>query len=201
MRRSLTALIAVGITVLSLATGATAASAAPNAAAGPQDFALVIDQFATSGPGGQSDQYIQIQNISQAARTLSGFSVDAWLSQSVRALSVTIPVGVTLYQNDVYVIANADAFSGPPGVVNQYWSGIALPSRLGLCLMGPTNARVDAVATTPGTPCQMGATPAAAQPPGNAPDAVVRHSNTGDNGRDFHIGFRTPGTPSHVDPF
>ncbi|QUQ64195.1 hypothetical protein [Kutzneria sp. CA-103260] len=178
MRRSLTALITAGITALSLVTGATAASAAPNATATPS-HTLVIDQFATSGPNGR---YIQIQNISLATLDLSNFTVDAWTG-SVRPISsVPIPWPTTLRPSQVYVLANPD-----------------LPSdgRVGICLRNPLGDAVDAVATMPGTPCQQGR-PANPQPFGPFAVALTRVCNTGDNLRDFQLLPATKFRPSPI---
>jgi len=193
MRRFLAALVTAGVAALCLVTGAATASAAPIASAATQkSFTFVIDQFATRGPNGPSDQYIQIKNVSSTAQDLSNFRVSVATGMSQMFSVATIPQGMVLQPGQVYVIANAQGYSG--SVVDQYFtSTVPLTDRVGIGLQSPANAVVDAVATVAGSPFAMGAptTPLTT----NQPLALVRLSNTGNNAVDFHIAPRTPGLP------
>jgi hypothetical protein len=193
MRRSFAALVAAGIAALSLVTGTAAASAAPQSTAKAQtSFTFVIDQFATRGPSGQADQYIQIKNFSSVPQDLSNFTVRGASSPATIFGVATIPQGTVLQPGEVYVIANAQGYSGP--VVNQYFaSPLRLPDLVGVALLSPSNAMVDAVATVASSPFAMGAP--AAPLTTDQPLALVRFTNTGKNAVDFHIAPRTPGLP------
>jgi hypothetical protein len=201
MRRSFTALVTAGIAALSLVTGTAAAAAAPQSTATPQrSFTVLFDQFATRGPSGPNDQYIQLQNISQGPQDLSRFTVEAAPSVSQRFTVATIPLGTVLQSGDVYVIANV-GFTG--AVLNQYFSSISLPDRVGICLKDPSGGVIDAVATVAASPCGRGA-PATAMTwdrTHDQPLANVRRTNTDNNAVDFHIMPRTPGVRSHVSLF
>ncbi|QUQ63861.1 lamin tail domain-containing protein [Kutzneria sp. CA-103260] len=197
MRRSFTALVTAGISALSLVTGATVASAAPQSTAPAQlSCTVVIDQFATHGPLGQNDQYVQVKNISQVQQDLSNFAIDASIGQSRVLTLATIPWGTVLQPGGVYLVANAQ-YSGP--APDQYWSGITLPDQVGVGLMRPPTAPVDGAATYANSPFVEG-TPAAPQPPGLQPLALMRLTNSGDNAVDFQLRDRTPGRPGPVPP-
>jgi Lamin Tail Domain len=195
MRRSLAALVAAGVAAVSLLTGATA-NAADSAVAAPQkSFTFVIDQFATRGPSGPQDQYIQIKNISLVPQDLSNFKITAAASFSQIFDLVTIPLGTVLQPGQVYVIANAQGFSG--AVVDQYFTTTTpLVDQTGIAIVSPSNVRLDSVGTTASSPFTLGrpATPLTS----NAPLALVRHSVTENNASDFSIAMRTPGVPGPV---
>jgi hypothetical protein len=202
MRRSLAAFVAAGIAALSLVTGAAAASAAPqaqhSAAIPTKSFTFVIDQFATRGPNGPADQYIQLKNLSPIPQDLSNFKVEVAPSMSQIFDVATIPQGTILQPGQVYVIANPQGYSGP--VVDQYFSGnVPLTDRIGVALVSPANVTIDAVATTSTSPFVMRApaTPLSS----NQPLALVRFNNTDNNATDFHIAPRTPGLPGPVQLF
>jgi Lamin Tail Domain len=198
MRRSFTALVTAGIAALSLVTGTAAASTAPQSTANVQrSCTVVIDQFATHGPAGQDDQYIQLQNISQAPQDLSNFTIEASIGSSRFRIGNPIPWGTVLQPAGVWVIANGKGFTG--SVANQYWMNITLPDLVGIGLLDPLGHPVDGVATDPRSPHMKGAA-APRQPPGPQPLALVRVSNTDNNAADFHIMPRTPGVRSHVPP-
>ena len=201
MRRSFTALVTAGIAALSLVTGTAAASAAPQSTATPQiSFTVLIDQFATHGPGGQNDQYVQLQNISQSTQDLSNFTLVTSIGGILSRVGIPIQQGTTLQQGQVYLFINAGFTGQLPPDNFQLYNNITLPDRVGICLNNPTNATVDAVATVGNSPCLRGA-PAAQLTPGGAPNALVRDSNTDNNRADFHEGPRTPGIPSNVKQF
>ncbi|GAA3434670.1 lamin tail domain-containing protein [Kutzneria kofuensis] len=192
MRRSLTAFITAGIAALSLVTGAASASAAPQETPKAQpSFTVVIDQFATRGPGGQADQYIQLKNTSQAVQDLSNFTVAAAPNSFSIIPLVTIPQGTILQPNEVYLIANVRGWTGPPP--NQFYSNTTLPDLVGVGLLAPSNTVIDSAATISNSPFVQGA-PA---PPltTNQPLALVRVTNTGNNAVDFQVQNRTPGLP------
>ncbi|GAA3432591.1 lamin tail domain-containing protein [Kutzneria kofuensis] len=199
MRRSLAAIVAAGIAALSLITGAATASAAPQTAASVQkSFTFVIDQFATRGPNGPADQYIQIKNLSQIPQDLSNFRVEVAPSLSQRFAVATIPQGTIIQPGQVYVIANPQGYSGP--VVDQFFTGnFPLTDRLGVALLSPSGITVDSVATLGTSPFVMGAP--ASPLTTNQPLALVRFTNTENNAIDFHIAPRTPGLPSPVSIF
>jgi hypothetical protein len=199
MRRSLAALVAAGIAALSLVTGAATASATPHSAATPQkSFTFVIDQFATRGPNGPADQYVQIRNIGQVPHDLSNFKIVVSPSLSQIFDVATIPQGTVLQPGQVYVIANPQGYSGP--VVDQYFTSAINPltDRIGIALVSPTNVTVDSVATIATSPFVMRApaTPLTT----NQPLALVRVTNTDNNAVDFHIAARTPGLPGPLSP-
>jgi len=196
MRRSLAALVAAGIAALSLVTEAAAASAAsqqPIVASPAKSFTIVIDQFATRGPTGPNDQYIQLKNLSRSPQDLSSFRVTAAPSVAQIFTVATIPQGVVLGPGQVYVIANPQGYSGP--VVDQYFSGTGplLPNQVGIALLSPSNVTVDAMATVASSPFvrQTPAVPLTT----DQPLALVRFSNTDNNAVDFRVAPRTPGLP------
>jgi Lamin Tail Domain len=200
MRRSLAALVAAGIAALSLVTGAAAASAAPQSVATAQkSFTFVIDQFATRGPNGPADQYVQIKNLSQIPQDLSNFKIEVAPSLSQIFDVASIPQGTILQPGAVYVIANPQGYSGP--VVDQYFTASVNPltDRIGIALVSPANVTVDSVATVATSPFVMKApaTPLTT----NQPLALVRLTNTDNNAVDFHLAPRTPGLPSPVSLF
>ena len=191
MRRSLAALVAAGIAALSLVTGTATASAAPQSTASVQrSFTFVIDQFATRGPNGRADQYIQLKNLSQVPQDLSNFKVVVAPSPSQIFEVASIPQGTIVQPGRVYVLANPQGYSGP--VVDQYFSGtLPLIDRVGVALLSPSNVMVDAVATVARSPFVMRAP--AAPLTTDQPLALVRVTNTDNNAVDFHIAPRTPG--------
>jgi hypothetical protein len=199
MRRSLVALVAAGIAALSLVTGAAAASAAPQSVAKPaKSFTFVIDQFATRGPNGPADQYIQIKNLSSIPQDLSNFKVEFAPSLSQMFDVATVPQGTILQPGQVYVIANPQGYSGP--IVDQYFSStIPLTDKIGVALLSPSNIAVDSLATIATSPFVL-KTPATPLT-NNQPLALVRFTNTDNNGVDFHAAPRTPGLPGPVTVF
>ncbi|AHH96954.1 hypothetical protein GCM10010174_73870 [Kutzneria viridogrisea] len=195
MMRSLAAIVAAGVAAVSLLSGTVANAAETTAVKATTSFTFVIDQFATRGPAGPQDQYIQIKNISLVAQDLSNFKISAAPSFSQIFDLATIPLGTVLQPGQVYVVANAQGYSG--GVVDQYFTTtIPLTDQTGIALVTPSNVRIDSVGTTPLSPFTVGrpATPLTS----NAPLALVRHSNTGNNAADFSVAMRTPGVPGPV---
>jgi len=195
MRRSLAALVAAGVAAVSLLTGGVASATTAAAAPAAKSFTFVIDQFATRGPAGPQDQYIQIKNISLVPQDLSSFKVSAAASFSQIFDLVTIPLGTVLQPGQVYVIANPQGYSG--GVVDQYFtSNLPLSDQTGIAIVSPANVAVDSVSTTSSSPFVSGRP--AAPLTTNAPLALVRHSITGNNAADFSTAMRTPGVPGPV---
>ncbi|MFC0437919.1 hypothetical protein [Kutzneria buriramensis] len=196
MRRSFTALVTAGIAALSLLTGTAAASATPHSATAAQmSCTVVIDQFATRGPAGQNDQYIQLKNIGIGSLSLGDFRVMADTGASTPPFVLaTIPMGTILLPGRPYLIANA-GYSGP--LPDQFWSGITLPDRVGVGLVSPPGTTVDAAATIASSMFVRGAA-ASPQPPNTQPLANMRLTNTGNNAVDFSILTRTPGVPGPV---
>jgi hypothetical protein len=196
MRRSFTALVTAGIAALSLVTGAATSAAAQSTAKVQMSCAVVIDQFATHGPLGQDDQYVQAKNISSVPQDLSNFTIQASIGRFSRRTLVTIPWGTVLQPGQAYLVANA-RYSGPLPNPGQFFSGITLPDRVGFGLLSPANTIVDSAATDANSPFVQGAA-ASPQPPGFQPLALVRLTNTDNNAVDFQARDRTPGRPGPV---
>jgi hypothetical protein len=186
MRRSFTAPITAGITALSLVTGTAAASAAPQST--PQaSYTVVIDQFATHGPAGPADQYVQLQNISkEAVADLSNYTIE-YSTGAQRHLLDTIPQGTTLRPGGIYVVINRKGFSAFCPIARSFDPDSAVTDLVGFGLVKPRGDEVvDGVATDPRSPFLRG-DPAPTQPSGSQPLALVRVHNTDNNAVDFHI--------------
>ncbi|MEU5691873.1 lamin tail domain-containing protein [Actinosynnema sp. NPDC020468] len=141
--------------------------------ADPGQWPVKVQSVLTAGSTG----YVELRNISSTSVDLSGWTVRGCAGATTVDLA-ELPAGAVLPGSERFLVAGAD-FAGPA-------ARITVPALVGdgLVLVDRRRARVDAVATTPSSPCseRRAAAPCGALPLSRDPDGA----DTDDNSQDFH---------------
>jgi hypothetical protein len=104
---------------------------------------IVISEFRTRGPGGAADDFIELFNRSDENINIGGWQVRALQTRSTNSATVTIFNGVVLYPGSNYLIGGP----GYSGAVTPDQGFAGMPDNVGIGLLTPNGAVVDAVAT------------------------------------------------------
>lgn len=104
---------------------------------------IVISEFRTRGPSGESDDFIELFNRANENVSIGGWVVRAQQTRSTNSVSVVIPNNVILYPGSHYLIAGP-AYSG--AVRPDQWF-IGMWDNIGIGLLTPGGALFDAVGT------------------------------------------------------
>ncbi|MDB5971595.1 MAG: choice-of-anchor protein [Hydrocarboniphaga sp.] len=156
---------------------------------------VVISEFRTRGPGGASDEFVELHNVGASSVDISGWKLNGCQSGTpgTESTRVTIASGVSLPAGGRYLLANsASAYSaGVPGD-QTYGTGISdftSTAYAGLALRDAANGLQDGVGA-PLSPCREGS--AGIVTSATTPtDQLSRHrlagesQDSGDNAADF----------------
>ncbi len=191
----------ISLVLLSLLSGMVGPRLTPVLAAPQQQAAtnVVISEFRTSGPGGGTDEFVEIYNPTIAPIDISGWQI--WGSNSLGSNNsrATVPALTTLQSGQYYLFANGGYTGSTPGDVT-YSTGITDDG--GIALKTNGGIIVDQVGMSSGSVFKEGTI----LPPlsgnvdqsyerklGGASDSCV---DTGDNSLDFSL--ITPSAPQNT---
>ncbi|MFI7601706.1 hypothetical protein [Actinoplanes sp. NPDC049681] len=151
-----------------LAAGAAAAlsmspaNAAPLVPPAPAST-MVISQVSTQGPGGVTDEFVEIHNLGEESMDISNFSVWSCTNAGQQVLLATVPQGTVLSGSEdqqeigqFYLLA-AQGYERITPPDQTYNGNIARTG--GVLLRGaprtgsPTGARIDSVGFSSANPC------------------------------------------------
>ncbi|MEV4640615.1 lamin tail domain-containing protein [Actinoplanes sp. NPDC049548] len=195
---------------LTLAAGATAAlimapaNAAPLVPPAPASN-LVISQVSTQGPGGATDEFVEIHNLGENSMDISNYSVWSCTNSGTQVLLGVLPSGTVLsgtedQQPEVgqfYLLAGQDYSRITPP--DQTYSG-NIARTGGVLLRGapqagnPTGARIDSVGFSSANPCTETAA-APAQSTTFMDQAALRVSDQDTNNNAFDFRRISPAMP------
>ena len=85
---------------------------------------LVISEFRTRGPGGASDEFVEVYNPTSSTITIGGLKIRASNNLGVISDRVTITAGTTLGSGCHYLVANT-SYTGLVAANQTYGTGIA----------------------------------------------------------------------------
>ena len=197
-QRPLAVLTAVALvaTMLVLPAVTATAQAAPD---------LRISEFSSAGPGGSSDDFIELVNLGDATASLEGWQVYRCAGTGSRVYDPQIPTpadgpsfaGVTIAPGETFVLANASASAEVLAVADVTYATSLADGGSGVWLADPDEVRVDSVAMygiDQDSECGIDG--------GMLPNVLdygrdqtyQRVATTGDNATDFVAAARTPGT-------
>lgn len=156
---------------------------------------VVISEFRTRGPGGASDEFVELHNTAGSAVDLSGWKLNGCQSGTpgTESTRVTIASGVTLAAGERYLLANsASAYSGGVAGDQTYATGISdftSTAYAGLALRDAAGGLQDGVGA-PLSPCREGSAGIVTSTT-TPTDQLSRHrlgdesQDSGDNAADF----------------
>ena len=195
---------------LTLAAGATAAlimapaNAAPLVPPAPASD-LVISQVSTQGPGGATDEFVEIHNLGEDSMDISNFSVWSCTNSGTQVLLGTVPSGTVLSGSEeqqpetgqFYLLAGQDYERLTPP--DQTYNG-NIARTGGVLLRGvpqtsnPLGARIDSVGFSSANPCTETA-PAPAQSIDFTDQAALRVNDRDTNNNAFDFRRVAPAMP------
>jgi predicted extracellular nuclease len=198
-RRSSAALLSLSLVFASLV-------ALPATAQSTDTASVVVNEVATRGPAGATDNFIELRNVSADPVDISGWRIERCTGTGNAALQVTVEEHV-LAPGDHFLAAHPD-FSGEATPDVTY--GTSLADNGGARIVDDAGAVVDGVGFSSATDhaCTQGTALAPlTTTQGNNGLAYSRDAagtNTGDNAADFTRVARTPtastGSADPVDP-
>jgi hypothetical protein len=102
---------------------------------------LIIEGFRFAGPGGASDQYVELYNPTSSAVSLTGWQL-AWPTGSIGLASDSVPA------HGHYLVAGSGYSLAPYTSADATPSGLAIPAGDGVQLIAPDATPTDAVGMT-----------------------------------------------------
>jgi serine protease len=178
-RLSLLVLLLAVTLVAPVVRGGPPATAAGNAP--------VINELQTQGPGGATDEFIELYNGTTGPVAIGGWRVRRSSSTGVTITTLaTIPTGRQLAPNGSYLLAA----SGYPGASDQTYSS-TVAANGGIALVRPDGTVVDAVGLSTSS-AFVERRPAAVAPPGQSLQRLPDGADTDDNLADFAAAPPTP---------
>jgi hypothetical protein len=149
---------------------------------------IVISEFRTRGPGGASDEFIELYNPTSTAVDISGWKINASNNAGAEETRATIPASTLLRSGQYYLVAN-NGYTG--SVIANLRYGTAITNDGGIALIRSNSTISDEVGMDAGSAYQEGTT----LPPfsgtsdqsyerklGGASDSCI---DTNDNASDF----------------
>jgi len=165
MRRLLNGAVALALSALAVtAAGVPSAFAASDNSATPKvSQTVVVNEVATNGPNGQTDEFVEFRNISTNMIDLSQWQVRVYNAANQLITTIAIPEGIVLSPKGnvgQFLVLTGPNFEGtvadatnvlPLAVAN---SSVGIPDNGGVALFNPSGIKVDGVsfsqaATTP----------------------------------------------------
>ena len=128
----------------------TATSTSPASTTG-----IVISEFRTRGPGGASDEFIELYNPTSTAVDISGWKINASNNAGSADTRATIPASTLLRSGQYYLVAN-NGYTG--SVIANLKYGTAITNDGGIALLTSNNTIVDEVGMDAGSAYQEGTT-------------------------------------------
>lgn len=187
---------------LGLALGGFALLGLPPDPAAASPNGVVISEFRFRGPAGGNDEFVELQNTSQADVDVSGYKLQGCASSSGAASDrTTVPDGTVLKAGQHYLFTNSGSggYSGTVAGDRTYSTGftdLQATNQSGARLVSASGATIDGVGS-PSSPCREGTgliTPAT-----NGDNSFERKNNgaqdTNDNAADFE--GPKPGNPQN----
>ena len=187
----ITATISItALTVTGLATGT------PATAQDPTDHDILISEITNSGPGGSSDNFLEIANYGQSAVDLEGWELYRCGANGSRVNDPQVPAfsDLVLEPGERYTIAHNDSTVEDPD--DRYDVSVA-NAGFGAWLQDADFNIIDQVAAyAPGvdSECALDSTPLRNNLDGHFAHSYQRVDHTGDLEADFIRAERTPGS-------
>jgi hypothetical protein len=116
---------------------------------------VVISEFRTRGPGGASDEFIEIYNPTSTAVDISGWKINASNNAGAADTRATIPASTLLRSGQYYLVAN-NGYTGT--VIANLKYGTAITNDGGIALLRSNNTIADEVGMDAGSAYQEGTT-------------------------------------------
>jgi uncharacterized protein len=147
---------------------------------------VVISEFATRGPGGGSDEFVEIQNISSDPVEIGGWDLSASNSAGTASVRATVPFGVVLAPGQHYLFANTGASLA---VTPDQTYGLGIADDGGIAF-GAQSIVVDSVGMSAGSAFGEGTplTPLTLNIADSYQRQVSGYQDTDDNSTDFFNG-------------
>jgi len=145
----------IALVLLSLLSGLVGPRLMPALAAPQKQTALnvVISEFRTIGPGGGTDEFVEIYNSTATPIDISGWQIFGSNNAGANSSRVTVPALTTLQSGQHYLFANKD-YTGPtPGDIT-YGTGISDDG--GIALKTNSGTIVDQVGMSSGSAFKEG---------------------------------------------
>src|SRR5215217_4426568 len=114
---------------------------------------VVISEFRTRGPGGATDEFIELYNPTSSPVSVGGWKVNASNNTSSTSTRATIPNLTVLQSGQYYLIANT-SYSGTVSPNLTYGSGIA--DNGGIALLRSDSSIADQVGMSSGSAYKEG---------------------------------------------
>jgi hypothetical protein len=92
---------------------------------------IVISQFRTRGPNGNTDEFIELYNLSAGSVDIGGWKINRSTSTGTTTLILTINSG-TLLGPGCYFLATNFGYSGSAAGDQSYWLSVANSGGIGL---------------------------------------------------------------------
>jgi len=129
---------------------ATATNTSPASTSG-----IVISEFRTRGPGGASDEFIELYNPTSTAVDISGWKINGSNNAGAEETRATIPASTLLRSGQYYLVAN-NGYTG--SVIANLKYGTAITNDGGIALLRSNNTIADEVGMDAGSAYQEGTT-------------------------------------------
>lgn len=154
---------------------------------------VVISEFRTRGPGGGSDEFIELLNTTAISVNIGGWKVNGSNNLGSVSTRVTISAGVVLAPGQHYLLTNSAGYSGGSAGNQTYSTGITDDGGIGL--LTTASAVVDQVGMSSGSTYKEGTTLAPMS--GTANQSYERNvqgtQDTGNNSVDFVLNAASSG--------
>lgn len=142
---------------------------------------VVVNQLASRGPNGISDEFIELRNISDVDQDISGWKLEACNTDGTETLLTTMPANTVLEPKgqvgQFFLVANSDGYSAATAADRTY-SMKDIQDAGGVRLLNnqAPAAEIDAVGFTDGLDCTETAA-AQLQVPATDPAALANARN------------------------
>jgi Bacterial Ig-like domain (group 3)/Putative Ig domain len=123
-------------------SGQTATGAESITVTGGSSAALIIQGLRFAGPGGSSDQYVELYNTTSSAVSLTGWQL-VWAGGSIN-----LPTGDSVPAHGHYLVAASGYSLGSYEAADDTASGLAIPVDGGVQLVAPNATATDQVGMT-----------------------------------------------------
>lgn len=193
MRPVRTAVTGVGVVLMLLSPVAAAADAPPSNLTGTSrsPVGVVINEFAPSGPGGSTDEFLELHNTGSQVVFLNGWQLAACLSHSSAVKVLTFGGDDQIDPGGDLILAHVD------------WSGSVLPDLRytgpdvpddGGWLLTDLSGRSEGVGMSLAAACTEGDPASQCEwPAGEAVTRDAHGTDSDNNAADFTCQLRTPG--------
>ena len=161
---------------------------------------VVISEFRTRGPGGASDEFIELYNNSDTAVAIGGWKIKGSSNAGGINTRLTISASVLLPARGHFLVTNSGGYSGSVAGDQSYTSGFANDGGIALTL--PNDAIVDQVGMSQGSAFREGMHLAPLPSDANQSyernysGSPVNSQDSGDNFTDFRL--ITPSNPQNL---